>query len=115
VRWVAGDANWESLDSSLRGRIRGNGETLFGVEMGALDAYRPDDEALASVSVPAMVLVSDQSAPFFAEAAEWLAARLAVEPVRTPGTHTPQFDQPEELVATIRPFLQKLGGAARSG
>jgi pimeloyl-ACP methyl ester carboxylesterase len=115
VRWVAGDANWERLDPSLRERIRGNGETLFDFEMGALDAYRPDDETLAAVSVPAMVLVSDQSAPFFAEAAAWLAARLGVEPVRTTGTHTPQFDHPEELVAAVRPFLRNPGGAARSG
>ena len=109
VRWAAGDANWESMEPSLRERIRGNGETLFGVEMGALEPYRPDDATLSAVSAPVMVLVSEQSAPFFAEAATWLAARLGVEAVHTPGTHTPQFDHPQELVATIRPFLRGLG------
>lgn len=108
IRFAAGDANWESMQPDLRDRLRGNGETLFGVEMGTFEAYRPDDATLAAVSVPVQVLVSEESAPFFAEAAVWLAARLGVEIVRTPGTHTPQFDHPEELVNTIRPFLREL-------
>jgi pimeloyl-ACP methyl ester carboxylesterase len=108
IRFAAGDANWEGLEPDLRERIQGNGETLFGIEMGTLETYRPDDATLAAVAVPVQVLVSEESAPFFAEAAAWLAARLGVEIVRTPGTHTPQFDHPDELVGTIRPFLREL-------
>jgi hypothetical protein len=91
-RFVAGDANWENLDQGLRERMSGNGQTLFGVDMGRLESYRPDDATLAAISAPVQVLVSEQSAPFFAEAAGWLAARLGVKLARTPCTHTPQFD-----------------------
>jgi pimeloyl-ACP methyl ester carboxylesterase len=69
VRFAAGDANWERMEPDLRERIQANGETLFGVEMGTFESYRPDDATLAAVSVPVQVLVSTQSAPFFAEAA----------------------------------------------
>jgi pimeloyl-ACP methyl ester carboxylesterase len=110
--FAAGDANWESLEPDLRERIRGNGETLFGIEMGTFESYRPDDATLGAVSVPVQVVVSEESPPFFAEAGAWLAARIGVEIVRTPGTHTPQFDHPEELVSTIRPFLRGLDPAA---
>jgi pimeloyl-ACP methyl ester carboxylesterase len=111
----AGDANWENLEPGLRERMSGNGETLFGIEMGKFEPYRPDDATLAAITAPVLVLVSEASAPFFGEAAGWLAARLGVELTRTPGTHTPQFDHPQELVSTIRPFLRELSTAATAG
>jgi pimeloyl-ACP methyl ester carboxylesterase len=112
IRFAAGDANWERLEPDLRERMQGNGETLFDIEMGKFEDYRPDDATLGAVSVPVEVLVSEESAPFFTEAAGWLAERLGVEIVRTPGTHTPQWDRPEELVNTIRSFLRKLEAKA---
>ena len=112
IRFAAGDANWEHLEADLRERMQRNGETLFGVEMGKFEDYRPDDATLAAISVPVQVLVSEESPPFFAEAAEWLAARLGVEIIRTPGSHTPQWDRPEELVNAIRPFLRTLEASA---
>jgi len=115
IRFAAGSANWENLDPGLRERMSGNGETLFGVEMGKFEPYRPDDATLAAITAPVQVLVSEESAPFFAEAAEWLAARLGVQAERTPGTHTPQLDHPRELVSTIRPFLRELNAAATAG
>ncbi|MCX5336350.1 alpha/beta fold hydrolase [Streptomyces sp. NBC_00140] len=106
IRFAAGDDNWDRLDPDLRHRMASNGETLFNVEMGTFESYRPDDATLAGITTPTQVLVSQESADFFDEAAAWLAARLGVEVVQTPGTHTPQWDQPEELVRTIRPFLR---------
>jgi pimeloyl-ACP methyl ester carboxylesterase len=115
IRFAAGDANWENLDPGLRERMSGNGETLFGMEMGTFEPYRPDDATLAAITVPVQVLVSEESAPFFGEAAGWLAARCGVKVARTPGTHGPQFDHPQELVRTIRPFLRELSAAATAG
>ena len=109
IRFAAGDAIWEGMDPSLRQRMSANGETLFGVEMGGFEPYRPDDATLEGVRVPVQVLVSEESAPFFLEAATWLAAHLGVEVARTPGTHIPQMDHPEELVHNILPFLRGLG------
>jgi pimeloyl-ACP methyl ester carboxylesterase len=105
IRFMAGDDNWDRLDPDLRQRMASNGETLFGVEMGTFEPYRPDDATVAGVTTPTQILVSQESVDFFHEVATWLAARLGVEVVHTPGTHTPQWDHPEELVRTIRPFL----------
>ncbi|MFE0136114.1 alpha/beta fold hydrolase [Streptomyces sp. NPDC059037] len=106
IRFAAGDASWDRLDPDLRRRMTSNGETLFGVEMGTFESYRPDDATLAGITTPTQVLVGRESPDFFGEAAAWLAARLGVEAVQTPGAHTPQWDHPEELVRTIRPFLR---------
>lgn len=107
-RFVAGDGNWERLEPGLPERIRGNGDTFFAIEYESCIPYRPDDSELAAISAPVQLVVSEESAPFFAEAAGWLAARLGVEVVRTPGTHTPQLDRPRELAGTIHPFLREL-------
>ena len=110
VRSVAGDETFENLDPQLRERMLGNGETLFGTEMEVLVAYRPDDATLAAVEVPARVMVGTDSAPFFGEAARWLADRLDVALERLPGAHTPYFERPEEMAETIRPLLRELSG-----
>jgi pimeloyl-ACP methyl ester carboxylesterase len=106
-RFVAGDANWESIGHEARDRIRKNGPTFFGSEIGKFEPFRPDDAALAAISRPVLVLVSEGSPPFFAEATAWLAARLGVAITWTPGTHTPQIDHPVELAHTIRTFLRE--------
>jgi pimeloyl-ACP methyl ester carboxylesterase len=54
------------------------------------------------------VMVGADSAPFFAETAQWLAGRLNVEVEGLPGGHTPYFDQPEEVAQTLRPVLREL-------
>ncbi|MEV0177497.1 alpha/beta hydrolase [Streptomyces sp. NPDC050803] len=105
-RLAVGDETWDRLPTGLRDRMTSNGETLVGMELGTFESYRPDDSALAGITTPAHVLVSEDSPGFFHEVAAWLAARAGVEVVRTPGSHTPQFDHPDELVRTIRPLLR---------
>src|SRR5215211_897320 len=108
VRFAAGDDNFEKLNPELRERMLGNGTTLFGTEFGAFESYRPDDATLAAVEVPLQVMVGTDSAPFFGEAAQWLAARLGVEVRTLPGGHAPYFDRPEEVAKEIRPFLRQV-------
>jgi pimeloyl-ACP methyl ester carboxylesterase len=91
--------------------MQANGETLLGIEMGNFEPYRPDDATLGAISAPVQVLLSEESAPFFADCAGWLAPRLGADIVRTPGTHAPQWDHPEELVGSIRPFLREHSAA----
>ena len=111
VRFAAGDANFETLDPSLRERMLGNGETLFGIEFGTFEAYRPPEAELAAVTAPVHVLAGRESAPFFREAAGWLASQLGVPVEHSPGAHTPQFDQPAVLAALIRPWLRDASAA----
>ena len=113
-RWrhVAGDAHWERLPADLRQRMRVSAETFFGIELGSYEGYLPDDETLAAIAAPVLVLVSEDSQPVYAQAAGRLARRLGVEVARTPGTHTSYNDHPHELAQTIRPFLQRVSEGA---
>jgi pimeloyl-ACP methyl ester carboxylesterase len=111
-RYVAGDVNWDGLEPRLRERMLGNAKTFLGVER-TLESHRPEDATLAAIATPVQVLLSEQTTPFIAEAAEWLASRLGVEVSVTPGTHTPYHDHPYELAQTIRSFLTSAGALPR--
>ena len=103
--FAAGDA-LASLPTTTVERMMNNGEVLFGVEFGALESWCPDEKALERVAIPVQVMCGPQSAPFFAEASQWIAERLGTTVVPAPGTHVPNFDRPEELVDLIRPLLR---------
>ena len=106
VRFAAGDAVFEHLDPDLRERMLNNGEILFGAEFGAFESYRPEEAALAAAQVPVHVLAGAETAPFFREAANWLAERLGTPLRESPGAHTPQFEWPDALAEMIRPLLR---------
>jgi pimeloyl-ACP methyl ester carboxylesterase len=103
LRWVAGDASFEALTPEQRERTRGNAGTFL--EEFTVPTPLPDDATLAAIAVPVRVMASEGSMPWFAEAAGWLAKRLGVDVVRTPGSHTPQRDHPGELEANVRSLL----------
>ena len=103
LRWVAGDASWEALSPEQQERTRANFGTF--AEEVAAPPYQPEPSAMKAVTLPVRVLASTDSMPWFAEAAGWVAANLGVELVRTPGSHTPQRDHPDELAKQIRSFL----------
>ena len=77
LRFGAGDANWERLEPGVQKAMLASADTYFGVESGAFDSYLPDEETLASITIPIEVLVSGQSHAFFSEAAARLAALSA--------------------------------------
>ena len=108
LRFGAGDANWERLEPGVQEVMLASADTYFGVESGAFDSYLPDEETFASITIPIKLLVSGQSHAFFSEAAARLAELLGVEVARTPGTHFPYLDHPQELAQTVRPFLRRV-------
>jgi pimeloyl-ACP methyl ester carboxylesterase len=108
IRFVAGDANWERLDPSAQERMLASAGSYFGIESGAFDAYLPEDDTLGGIGPPIQVLVSEASLPAFSEAAGRLAERLRVDVARTPGTHFPYLDHPDELAETVKPFLRAI-------
>lgn len=99
--FAAGDAV-KLLDPVTYERMTSNGEVLFGIEFGALESYRPTDEELAANAVPSRVLLGVDSAPFFGEAARWLAARLGQDVIPAPGAHVPMMSHPDELAELVR-------------
>lgn len=103
LRLAFGDAVVDGLPAGLRERMLANATMVFTVELPAFQAYRPDPDELATCEVPVDVLVGqEQQAPFFAEAAGWLAERLRTTVGRSPGAHCPQLTAPAPLAACIR-------------
>lgn len=109
MRLVAGDANWEQLNPSVRKRMLASAGTYFGNEIGKFDTYLPDHEDLAKISAPVHLLVSDDSLPYFAQAAGRLATRLNVDITRVPGTHFGYLDHPAQLAQTVSALLRNGG------
>lgn len=102
LRFAYGDAIVDAWPEDLRARMLANSEMVFGVELPAFQAYRPDEGALASRHAPLVVAVgADQQAPFFLEAAEWLSTCSSSPLIRTPGAHGPQFSCPEALASAL--------------
>jgi pimeloyl-ACP methyl ester carboxylesterase len=96
IRLVAGDANWEQLDPTVRERMLASASTYFGNEIGKFDTYLP-------------VLVGQDSLPYFAQAAGRLAARLQVDIARVPGTHFGYLDHPAQLAQIVSALLRNGG------
>jgi hypothetical protein len=59
----------EGLQPALRERMLAGAETLFDVELGSYESFLPDDETLAAIVAPVMVLVSEQSLAVYARLA----------------------------------------------
>jgi pimeloyl-ACP methyl ester carboxylesterase len=112
LRMVAGDANWESLDPNEQQRLLAGADTYFGQEVGRFDDYVPDASLLAATAVPIEILVSDDSLPEFAQAARRIAPSLGIEVTRTPGTHFPYLDHPDELAQALKRLLRQVAAHA---
>jgi len=108
IRFAAGDANWERLGPTVQKGMLASADTYFGVESGAFDSYLPSEDTLASITTPIELLVSTESHPFFSEVTGRLATMLGLDVTRTPGTHFPYVDHPEELAQTVTPFLRRI-------
>jgi pimeloyl-ACP methyl ester carboxylesterase len=78
-------------------------------------AYQQDDlPALAALTIPILVLVGDQDAPFVLASALIKDAIPDCELATIPNAgHSPQFENPEAWIAALTGFLSALPAAAR--
>ncbi len=107
-QYIAGEDAWTKLPPMLRERLCASASTLLDVELGTYERSMPDDQALAAIAVPVLIVVSEDSHDFFAEVARRLSRRLGADVVTTPGRHGAYHDHPRELAETIRPFLREI-------
>lgn len=105
VRSAAGDA-FEHIAPGLLQRMKGNGETLLGLELPMFMSFLPDAAALSRVERPVRVLVSEHTAPLFDASTRWLSAKLGTDVLKMPGAHAPYFDRPRDVVGVLRPLLR---------
>ena len=108
--YVAGDDGWSRLSPALRERLRATAGTLFEVELGTYELYLPSQHALAALSAPVRLLISEDGLPFSPEITGRLGQRLGVDVTTIPGTHAAYHDHPRELAESIRPFLREVAG-----
>src|SRR6201987_5106112 len=91
LRFVAGDEVYESRDPQLRGRLLGNAEVLFGIEMAAYLAYDPAPGQLATVRLPRAVTAGAGNRDIAAaghskyQARQWLPSPLQTTVIDLPG------------------------------
>jgi len=110
LRFAFGDEVVAGWPADLRERILANAGMVFDLELPAFQAYRPDEAALGSSRVPIVVAVGvDQQAPFFMEAATWLAERAGVDVTRVPGAHGPQFTCPAAFAEAVFGLTEEPG------
>ena len=103
LRFAFGDAVVDAWKPELRDELLANAPMVFTVELPAFQAYRPDPGQLAACPVPVTVLVGEETqAPFFHEAARWLADRLGTTVGSAPGAHGAHFSQPAALARSLR-------------
>lgn len=114
VRFAAGDASALLPPDFLDG-LRTNAKVLLEAEFGAFASWRPEPESLSEMSVPLAVLCAEQTAPFFIEAAEWVASQAAVSPRTVPGGHMGFLDHAGELAKEIEAMYRPSANAAGQG
>ncbi len=115
-QYIAGEDAWTQLPPALRERLCASASTLFDVELGTYEQSMPDDQALAAIAVPLLLVVSEDSHDFFAEIARRLSGRLGgADVATTPGRHGAYHDHPKELAETVRPFLREVSRSWATG
>lgn len=114
-RWVAGDDAYDSFAPDFRARLLGDGEVLFGVEVGPALSYLPAERDLADLGIPCAVTSgADNRDPaathhWLFECSRWLAGRLGVSVVETPGGHVPQLTHSSAFADLLRPVVAAFG------
>ncbi|QHK18963.1 alpha/beta fold hydrolase [Pseudarthrobacter psychrotolerans] len=104
VRFAAGDAVALLPPDFLEG-LRTNARVLLEAEFGAFASWRPEPKALAEMSMPLTILSAEQTAPFFLEAAQWIASHAGVSRRAVPGGHMGFLNHPREIAEEIDAML----------
>lgn len=88
------EPGFEAVPAETRARMLGNAQVLFESEFGVFSGWRPDAARLAGLGVPLVLIVGERTAPFFAEAAAWLAAASGADVHAAPGGHLGYAEHP---------------------
>jgi pimeloyl-ACP methyl ester carboxylesterase len=112
VRFAAGDAA-ALLPPDFIDRLRANARVLLEAEFGAFASWRPETMALSEMTVPLAVLSAEETAPFFVEAAEWIASRAGTSRRTVPGGHMGFLDHAEELAKEIDAMFRQPANTSR--
>jgi pimeloyl-ACP methyl ester carboxylesterase len=110
LQFAAGDAAGQ-LPPDLIDGLRADARVMMEAEFGPFTSWRPEPEALSGMSVPLAVLSAEQTAPFFVEAAEWIASHAGVARRTVPGGHMGFLDHARELAQEIDAMFRQSANA----
>jgi pimeloyl-ACP methyl ester carboxylesterase len=111
LRFAAGDAA-SALPAPFVDRLRSNADVLLEAEFGSFAAWRPDPGLVQALGSVLTILTAEQTAPFFAEAADWLADAAGVTRRTVPGGHMGFLDHPDAVAEAIDAAASRAGTAA---
>ncbi len=104
LRFAAG-VGYDRLPDDAVSRILGNSEVLFQAEFGSFASWAPDPADVTGSPVDITVMTGEETAPFFAEAARWIAARRGTVVVTAPGGHMGFLEDPVAFAAVVAALL----------
>jgi pimeloyl-ACP methyl ester carboxylesterase len=104
LRFAGGPA-YDRIPTDAIARILNNAEVLFVAEFGAFASWAPDPAALSTSPVAISVLSSGRTAPFFVEAAQWVARHVGATVATAPGGHMGFLEDPQTFADLVRRSL----------
>ncbi|MBA3529946.1 MAG: alpha/beta hydrolase [Propionibacteriaceae bacterium] len=106
LRFAAGAA-YDRIPPDTLGRILSNADVLLQAEFGSFASWAPNPADLASSGVDITVLNGEQTAPFFREAAQWIADRRQEKVQTAPGGHMGFLEDPAGFAALLQALLRR--------
>ena len=106
LRYAAGAAN-EGIPEDARQRILANADVLFEAEFGNFASWAPTCEQVKESPVAITVLKAEQTAPFFHEAAGWIADCRGSSVRTLAGGHMGFLEHPAEFSAAITEVISE--------
>jgi pimeloyl-ACP methyl ester carboxylesterase len=106
LQHLNGEAVLTAIPPDVLERMVSNGDTMFNIET-AFATWRPSDEQLASISVPMVLMIAQDTPPAFAQVMKVLEARLGSKAVTVPGPHGFYYYSPGDLADAVRPLFRR--------
>lgn len=112
LQHLNGAAVLRAIPADILERMMSNGDTMFNLET-AFASWRPSDDQLASITVPIVLMIAQDTQPGFVEVMKVLEARLNTKAVTVPGPHGFYLFNPADLAEAVRPHFYRFLTHAR--
>jgi acetyltransferase/esterase len=107
LRYLNDDSVLAAIPLDILERMLNNADTILSIEGPGFAGWRPRDQDLAALRVPAVLVIARDTLPVYKQVTEWLASRLNVEPIVVPGLHAFYYYRPHDLADLLRPILRR--------
>ena len=106
LQHLNGAAVLRAIPADVLERMMSNGDTMFNLET-AFASWRPSDDQLASITVPIVLMIAQDTQPGFVQVMKALETRLHTKAVTVPGPHGFYYFSPADLAEAVRPHFYR--------